>query len=161
MTDTHIDHKHSSVELDNTDRRIINHLQDGFPICSRPFTELAPIFVLSESELIARVSRLRTSGMLTRFGPLFQVEALGGAYCLAAIAVPDKRWDSTVKAVNRHPEVAHNYQRDHILNMWFVLATAQPEEIERCLHEIETETGLPVLAFPKEREYALSLKLEL
>jgi hypothetical protein len=98
---------------------------------------------------------------LTRFGPLFQIEALGGAYCLVAMAVPEKRWDSTVKAVNRHPEVAHNYRRAHTLNMWFVLATATPQDIESCLAAIETETGLPVFAFPKEQEYALSLKLEL
>ena len=161
MTDKQPSHLHAPINLDRIDSQIINHLQDGFPICSRPFAQLAPAFDLTESELIARVHRLRQSGVLTRFGPLFQVEALGGAYCLVAMSVPSKRWDSTVKAVNRHPEVAHNYQRDHTLNMWFVLATASPQDIERCLAEIEAETGLPVFAFPKEREYALSLKLEL
>lgn len=161
MIDTHTSPSHVPIELDQIDRSILDHLQDGFPICSRPFAQLAPFFNLSESELIDRVHRLRSNGVLSRFGPLFQVEALGGAYCLAAIAVPEKRWDSTVKAVNRHPEVAHNYRRDHSLNMWFVLATAHPQDIASCLAAIEAETGLAVFAFPKEKEYALSLKLEL
>lgn len=161
MTDTHTPPLHAPAELDDIDRLILNRLQDGFPICSRPFAQLAPDFALSESDLIARVQPLRQSGVLTRFGPLFQIEALGGAYCLVAMAVPEKRWDSTVKAVNRHPEVAHNYRRAHALNMWFVLATATPQDIESCLAAIEAETGLPVFAFPKEQEYALSLKLEL
>ena len=162
MTDTQQTPPRSTLlELDSIDRHILNHLQEGFPICSRPFAQLAPVFNLSEHELITRVQHLRQSGALSRFGPLVQAEALGGAYCLAAIAVPETRWDSTVKAVNRHPEVAHNYQRAHTLNMWFVLATATPQEIEPCIAAIEAETGLPVFAFPKEREYALSLKLEL
>lgn len=161
MTDTQTPPLHTQTVLNSTDRHILNRLQESFPICSRPFAQLAPDFNLSESELIARVQHFRQSGILTRFGPLFQIEALGGAYCLAAIAVPEKRWDSTVKAVNRHPEVAHNYQRDHALNMWFVLATASPKEIASCLAAIEAETGLSVFAFPKEQEYALSLKLEL
>ncbi len=161
MTDTHTTPLHAPVKLDDTDRHILNRLQEGFPICSRPFARLAPDLSLSESDLIARVQCLRQSGVLTRFGPLFQIEALGGAYCLVAMSVPEKRWDSVVKAVNRHPEVAHNYLRAHALNMWFVLATASAQDLEACLTTIETETGLPVFAFPKEQEYALSLKLEL
>ena len=161
MTDTPTTTLHAPVELDDTDRHILNRLQEGFPICSRPFAQLAPDLSLSESDLIARVHCLRQSGVLTRFGPLFQIEALGGAYCLVAMAVPEKRWDSVVKVVNRHPEVAHNYRRAHALNMWFVLATASTQDLEVCLSTIEAETGLAVLAFPKEREYALSLKLEL
>ena len=57
------------------------------------------------------------------------------------------------------PAVAHNYARDHALNMWFVLATETADGIGRAIEAIERATGLPVLAFPKEREYFVDLRL--
>jgi hypothetical protein len=66
-------------------------------------------------------------GMLTRFGPLFQIERAGGLFVLAAIAVPEERFDAVTAQVNAHPEVAHNYRRAHPLNMWFVVAGETPK----------------------------------
>ncbi|HRL22576.1 MAG TPA: Lrp/AsnC family transcriptional regulator [Alcaligenes sp.] len=147
--------------LDEADRRIINTLQRGFPVCPHPFALIAPDLGLNETELIHRIALLRTKGVLSRFGPLFNAEALGGAYCLAAMAVPDLRWDSVLAAVNRHIEVAHNYRRDHDLNMWFVLAAPSANAVHDCIAAIEHETALAVLAFPKEREYYVNMYLEI
>ena len=97
--------------------------------------------------------------MLTRFGPLYDAVKLGGAFVLAAIAVPESDYDRITAIVNAFPEVAHNYRREHALNMWFVLATEEPERIERVISEIEEATGLAVASFPKEAEYFLELKL--
>jgi hypothetical protein len=55
--------------------------------------------------------------------------------------------------------VAHNYERTHELNMWFVVATERPERIGGVLREIEAATGLPVLDLPKLEEYFLQLRL--
>ena len=109
--------------------------------------------------MIARVARLRECGALSRFGPLFQIERAGGAYCLAAMAVPQAQWERVVALVNRRVEVAHNYRREHALNMWFVLATPSPDDVAPALERIESATGLPVLDFPKEREYFVGLAL--
>ena len=98
--------------------------------------------------------------MLTRFGPMYQIERMGGAFCLAAIAVPDAHWAETVEAVNAFSEVAHNYRREHALNMWFVLATETPEGIADCARRIEAATGRVVHLFPKEREYFVEMRLE-
>ena len=65
-----------------------------------------------------------------------------------------------VAVVNAHPEVAHNYARDHRLNMWFVLATEDESRIEATVRAIEAETGLPVLNMPREAEYHVGLRLE-
>ena len=61
--------------------------------------------------------------------------------------------------VNAHPEVAHNYARDHALNMWFVLATDTPEGIAETAHRIEAETGLDVLLFPKLEEFFIGFRV--
>ncbi|MGB3316558.1 MAG: Lrp/AsnC family transcriptional regulator, partial [Albidovulum sp.] len=109
--------------LDVTDRAILNALQEGFPLTPRPFADAGKPLGLSETDLIARIQNLREEGAITRFGPFFDAEAMGGAFCLCAMAVPPDRFDAVVTLVNTHPEVAHNYERTHRLNMWFVLAT--------------------------------------
>jgi hypothetical protein len=84
---------------------------------------------------------------------------MGGSFVLAAIAAPEDRYDEVVQQVNAFPEVAHNYRREHALNMWFVLATATRQGIAETIAAIEAATGLPVFAFPKEREYFVEMKL--
>ena len=58
------------------------------------------------------------------------------------------------------PEVAHNYARSHELNMWFVIATETPEQIQQTISAIEQQTGLTVYNMPKNKEYFVNLKLE-
>jgi DNA-binding Lrp family transcriptional regulator len=145
--------------LDATDRAILNHLQDGFPLTSEPFEVAGRALGLSGNDLIDRIRRLREIGAITRFGPFFDAEAMGGAFCLCAMEVPEDRFDAVAGQVNAHPEVAHNYARDHRLNMWFVLACEQPGEIARVAGRIERETGLVVLRFPKEREFFIGFRV--
>ena len=64
-----------------------------------------------------------------------------------------------MQIVNAMPQVAHNYQREHRLNLWFVLATATQAEIDTAVAQIEKRTGYTVYAMPKLREYFLELKL--
>mgnify|MGYP000067068541 CR=1 FL=1 len=145
--------------LDATDRAIINGLQGGFPVCERPYAEAAARLGLDEATLLARLRRLLDAGVLTRFGPQYRPEALGGTTCLAAMAVPPEHFDAVAEIVNGFTAVAHNYARDHALNMWFVVATADAGAADAALADIQRATGLDVLAFPKEAEYCLDLKL--
>ncbi len=149
----------TAPDLDAVDRRILNCLQHGFPICERPFAEVGRQLGLSETALIDRLAGLLDSGLLSRFGPLYNVERMGGAFTLAAMAVPEVRFDEVAQQVNSFPEVAHNYRREHRLNMWFVIACERPEEIAAIISAIESACGLPVIDLPKEEEFFLELKL--
>ena len=144
---------------DATDRRIINALQGDFPLVAEPWRQVADALGLSEAELLQRIDAMLEGRVLTRFGPMFQIERAGGAFVLAAMKVPEADFERVTAQVNAFPEVAHNYRREHALNMWFVLATATPEGIARTVIAIEAATGLPVFAFPKEREYFVEMKL--
>ncbi len=148
-----------TARLDEIDRAIINALQGGFPICEAPFAVVAQKLALSEAELLTRVRRLLADQVLTRFGPMYQVERMGGAFVLAALAVPEERYDEVAEKVNALPQIAHNYRREHTLNMWFVLATETPQGIGEAIVRIEAETGLVVHAFPKIREYFVDMRL--
>ncbi|MEZ5889402.1 MAG: Lrp/AsnC family transcriptional regulator [Xanthobacteraceae bacterium] len=147
-------------ELDLADRAIINGLQGGFPLDLRPFEAAGEALGLSEHELIARLRRLLEQGKLSRFGPLWNAQALGGDVCLCAMAVPSERFDAIAGQVNAHPEVAHNYERTHALNMWFVLAAERPEQIERVAAAIEMETGIAVHRMPKLNEFFVGFRVE-
>ncbi|HMM07850.1 MAG TPA: AsnC family transcriptional regulator [Paracoccus solventivorans] len=146
--------------LDDTDRAILNALQDGFPLTPRPYDDAARPLGIAGSELISRLTRMRQIGAITRFGPFFDAAAMGGAFCLCAMEVPEDRFDEVLAQVNAHPEVAHNYERTHALNMWFVLATDRPDGIERTAQEIEAETGLKVMLFPKLEEYFIGFRVQ-
>ncbi len=151
--------RRSLARLDALDAALINRLQGELPLVPRPFAAVAEELGCSEDELIERLHRLLGEGTLTRFGPLFQIERAGGRFVLAALQVPQERYEAVTALVNAHPEVAHNYRREHLLNMWFVLATEQASDIARVVGAIEAETGLKVWAFPKEREFFVGLHL--
>ena len=141
--------------IDALDRTIINALQGDFPLSERPYLEVAGRLGISEDELLARLERMLTGRVLTRFGPMFQVERMGGAFVLAAVAAPEENYDQVAEQINAFPEVAHNYRLEHV----FVLATETREGIADAVARIEAATGLPVFAFPKEREYFVEMKL--
>jgi DNA-binding Lrp family transcriptional regulator len=146
--------------LDATDRAILNALQEGFPIAKRPFAEAGAALGIAEDDLISRITNLREIGAITRFGPFYDAAAMGGAFCLCAMEVPAAEFEEVVTLVNAHPEVAHNYERMHRLNMWFVLACETEQGIERVAQEIETETGHSVLRFPKLREFFIGFRVQ-
>ncbi len=146
--------------LDEIDKKIINALQEGFPICDSPYRVVAQHLGLTETDLLERLRNLLNTGVLTRFGPLYHAQQMGGALTLAALQVPKERFEEVALIVNHFPEVAHNYERAHVLNMWFVVATETPEQLENVLKQIENQTQLPVFNMPKITEYFVGLKLE-
>ena len=146
--------------MDDIDRRIINALQVGFPICDAPYQQVAVQLGLTEQALLTRLQALLDNGTLSRFGPLYHAELMGGALTLAAVKAPPERFDEVTDIINAFPEVAHNYARNHALTMWFVIATETPEQIRSTLTAIEQQTGLTVYNMPKINEYFVGLKLE-
>jgi DNA-binding Lrp family transcriptional regulator len=147
-----------AANLDALDRAIINRLQDGFPISEQPYAEVAEELGTDAETVMARIDTLLDAGVLTRFGPLYHAERLGGGLTLAAMAVPPENFERVAAQVNAFPEVAHNYARDHELNMWFVLATETPQRVRQVLQAIEQATGYRVYDMPKKEEFFVGLK---
>ena len=142
--------------MDDLDRAIVNHLQGGFPLGERPFLEAAAALGMTENGLLEKLRVLLERGVLTRFGPLYDAEKLGGHLSLCAMSVPAGDFERVAALVNSHPEVAHNYEREHRFNMWFVVAAA---EVDALLETIQRETGYPVMNLPREDEYFVGLRL--
>jgi len=149
----------SAARFDATDRRLIDRLHGELPMTERPFADVGRDLALSEDEVLERLRRMLANGTLTRFGPLFQIERAGGQFVLAALEVRAADFERITALVNSLPEVAHNYRREHPLNMWFVVAAESQAAADAALARVARITGLEVFSFPKEREYFVGLRL--
>ena len=149
------------MSIGELERTLINHYQGGFPLLEQPFRMVAADLGCSENTAIDSIRQLLDTGILSRFGPLYDAVMLGGGLTLAAMSVPEEQFDLITALVNDFAEVAHNYRREHELNMWFVLATESPEAIGITLNKIEQATGLKVYNFPKQQEFYVGLWLNL
>ena len=135
--------------MDDLDRAVIDALQDGMAVCEHPFAAEAEALGVEEAVLIERLRRLLADGVLTRFGPMYDAERLGGAVTLAAMRVPPEQLDVVAADVNAFEEVAHNYEREHELNLWFVLATETPAAIRAGPRSDRVANRIPVYDMPK------------
>ena len=146
--------------MNEVDRNIINHMQDDFPVCEQPFAELAERLDLNENELLNRVQSLLDDGTLSRFGPMYNIEMLGGVYCLVAMRIPEHDLEQIINTINSYSEVAHNYERTHEFNVWFVLAAETKTQLGELLEDIEKKTGYPTFEMPKLEEFYIGLKFD-
>jgi len=153
-----------ATDLDATDRAILNAFQGGFPVVADPYEPAAEALRdhgvdVTAAELQERLARLEDEGVLTRFGALINAEAIGGTATLVAMHAPEERFDEVVEQVNAHPEVAHNYEREHPhLNVWFVVSVADEDRVREVLDAIEAETGQETYNLPKQREFHVEAK---
>ncbi|WDE07799.1 AsnC family transcriptional regulator [Thalassomonas viridans] len=148
-----------AVTFDPLDKALINLLQRGLPVNEAPFASIAEALNTTEQEVLSRLNTLLAQGVLSRFGPMYDAACLGGAFTLAAMAVPAAEFDHVCEVVNGFEQIAHNYQRNHRLNMWFVIATESETEIATVIEQIEAKTGIEVLNVPKLEEFYVGLYL--
>ena len=141
--------------------KFINQFQGGVPLTEQPFSNIAALLGTREATLIQLIQELLDKGIISRFGPFYNADRLGGAFTLAAMRVPESRFQEVADRINGLDAVAHNYQREHELNMWFVIAADTPSGIDRSIETIESSTGLKVFNFPKLQEFFLGLKLQI
>ncbi|MGC3872547.1 AsnC family transcriptional regulator [Halomonas sp. GXIMD04776] len=142
--------------LDDRDRRLIDTYQRGFPVCERPYAVMADELGLTESELLERLERLQTLGVLSRVGPVFE-HTRAGASLLAAVSVPETQREACAELINRAPGVNHNYAREHDYNLWFVMTAADEEQLDRRLDHLEAELGRPLLRLPMLEGFHIDL----
>jgi DNA-binding Lrp family transcriptional regulator len=147
--------------MDNLDLQLINKLQHGFPICEYPYAVVAKELKTTEGTVIERLQTLLENKTLSRFGPMYHAEHLGGAITLAAMSIPESQFEEVATVVNAMPEIAHNYKRSHELNMWFVVATEKPEQLNDTIKKIELDTGFSVYNMPKQEEFYVGFYLDL
>jgi len=145
---------------DAVDFELLNGWQRDFPLEPRPFACVAKRVGLDEEGVLARYRALAEDGALSRIGAVFRPNTVG-ASMLAAMRVPPAALEEVAALVSAQPEVNHNYEREHALNLWFVAAAADAPALERALERIEQESGVAVLRLPLIEEYHIDLGFDL
>jgi len=145
--------------LDILDKQLLNILQKGLAVCEEPFKQVAQQVNSDATTVITRLQQMLDSGLLTRFGPMFDAACWGGDFTLAAMEIPEQDFEKVNQIVNSFDQIAHNYQRAHRLNMWFVIGTETAQEIFDVISQIEQRSGYKVYNMPKEQEFFVGLYL--
>ena len=136
--------------------RLLNEFQRDFPLCPAPFAELAARLGVGEKVVLSGLEKLRREGKISRVGAVFAPKRIG-ASTLAAMAVPSEQLAAVAAAVNRFPEVNHNYEREHRYNLWFVVTAASEGRLQATLGAIEKAAGYPLLPLPLLEEFHIDL----
>jgi siroheme decarboxylase len=142
------------------DLRLLNDFQRGFPIVAEPFREIAARLGVEESAVLAALGALVRAGAVSRVGAVFAPRRVG-ASTLAALAAPPGQLPRIAALVNAHPEVNHNYEREHRINLWFVATAGDSERLGRLLGAIEAETGCRPISLPLVEEFHIDLAFDL
>lgn len=144
----------------DTDLRLLNDWQHGFPLCRDPFGVLGEATGLARADVLDSLRRSQNAGRISRIGGVF-AHGSGGDALLLAMAVPAARIDEVAQRVSAHPGVNHNYLREHALNLWFVMAGPDRESVARGVCELERDSGLPALRLRMVRPYRIDLGFDL
>jgi len=139
-----------------TERRLLDAYQRGFPLCPRPYAVIADDLGLSEAAVIALIDRFVSDGVIARVGAVVTPHAAGWS-TLAAMAVSEDRLEAVAAIVSACPEVNHNYEREHRFNLWFVVGGGDEASVRSTIVRIEAECGLPVMVLPLEKPYRIDL----
>jgi len=151
--------------LDSVDRRLLDSLQRDFPLNARPFAAIGERLGLPEEEVLVRVRRLKSPAkgrLIRQIGAIFDTTALGYRSTLVAMQVPQDEVDRAAAAINRHPGVSHNYQRDHAWNLWFTLAVPPDEDLEASVQALVDQAGgYPYRLLPALRVFKIGVQLDI
>ena len=138
------------------ERRLLDEFQRDFPLTPHPFTEIARRLGTDEKTVLDAFGRLSADGLISRIGPVYAPNRAGRS-TLAALEVPQERFEKVARLVSGYAEVNHNYERENRFNLWFVVTAADDESLREVLADIEKRCGLPVLELPLLEAYHIDL----
>jgi len=146
--------------MDALQQRLLGLYQRGVPVSPRPYADMADQVGAGENEVIEALRALTESRLISRVGPIFESRRVG-ASTLAAMQVSEPRLRDVAALVSSYPEVNHNYEREHTINLWFVVTAADEQRLQEILSEIEQRTDIPVMSLPMQEVYHIDLGFDL
>jgi siroheme decarboxylase len=140
---------------DELDYRLIAAVQAGLPIVARPYAAIAERLGATEQEVIARLTRLKSQGLIKRWGVVVKHRQLGyRANAMIVMDVPDQKVAEIGRQISRHSFInlcyqrprqgetwpynlycmIHGKSRDTVLRQWAELVDACG--LSACAHEV-------------------------
>ncbi|MFQ5940139.1 MAG: Lrp/AsnC family transcriptional regulator [Nitrososphaerales archaeon] len=149
------------IEFDTNDKAILNLIQWDFPLKERPFAEIGKRLNMSEKEAMRRVKSIKDTGVIRQINAIFDTRRLGYKSALVAMSIRPKKLEWVANAINEHPGVSHNYERDHEYNLWFTIAIPPNGSIQHDLAKFAKLDGvIKYRILPTLRLYKIGVKLD-
>jgi DNA-binding Lrp family transcriptional regulator len=147
--------------IDSLDKQLLNEIQWQFPLVDRPFLEISKRYNVSEDEVLERIRILKSIGLIRQINAIFDTRRLGYKSTLVAFSVLQDKLEQVANAVNSHPGVSHNYERNHEYNMWFTLAVPPFGDMKRDLEHMASLDGvMKYRVLPTLKLYKIGVKLD-
>ncbi len=108
--------------LDATDKDILNFIQRELPLVREPFDAIGREVGLAGDEVIRRIEALKRGRVIRQISAIFDTRVLGYHSSLVAARIPKDKLTEGAKAINSHPGVSHNYERNNDFNLWYTVA---------------------------------------
>jgi len=141
--------------MDEIDKKILNLIQEEFPLHKRPYKEIGRQVNIDEKEAVKRVQKLKDAGVIRRIGVVFEPKKLDYTSTLCGVHVDKKNLMEVVDVINKHTGVTHNYEREGDLNLWFTIIANKEEEIDAFISDLERKFLLKIYRFPKKRVFKI------
>jgi siroheme decarboxylase len=157
--------KSASISLDENDKKILQIMQDDFPLVEEPWLEISNRLRIPENEVMTRIKRLTKVGVIHKIGPTFDSAKMGlKAATLIAMKVPKKNLVTVASIINQYSSVSHNYERENEYNLWFTLAAPTAEELTLIFNEIKQKTSIKdqdILNLPTLNRFKINVRFQL
>ena len=141
-------------------KHLLNDFQRDFPLSPRPYLDIANALGVSEDEVLFALTELNDNNFISRIGPIIPPNHIGVS-TLVAMAVPEDQLQAVADKISAHPEVNHNYEREHTFNLWFVAIAADAGHLQAVLDAIELETGYKTMSLPLLDDFFIDLGFKL
>lgn len=147
--------------MDNKDRKILELISDCFPLDTHPLRIIAGELDIDVNDLLDRMKRLKSEGIIRRIGATIVPRRLGWFSTLCAADVPQDIIETFSKAANSYKEITHNYERTGTPNCWFTIIAPDRNEALKIISEIENACGIKILELPARRIFKIGVKFSL
>jgi len=149
--------------MDELDWRILQALQNDFPLSAGPYEIIASKLKIPCDELWNRIERMVSEGVIRRIGASLDSRKLGFCSTLAAVSIEPNLVDKAAEIIGRFPEVTHSYLRKDDFNIWFTIIAADEERLMEILKEIRTALSIDssdILNLPVKRLFKLDARFK-
>jgi len=151
--------------LDRMDRRILQLVQDEFPLLPRVWDAVGTRLGIPAQEALLRVKRLQEKGFIRSIAPVLESTRITTRVStLVGVRVPAGRLRDVAAIISAYPGVSHNYERRHEFNLWFTLSAPDTAALNAILREIQGKTALGADAFldlPIRRKFKIDVRYSL
>lgn len=137
----------SEKSLSEIDKKIIQVLQEDFPLSEEPYKILAEKVGISEEEFLRRVKNFVTENKIRKLGAVLQHRTAGfKSNALCVWEVPPDKLDEIAAIMSAHAAVSHCYDRTPApnwnYNLYTMIHAKSREECDAIINELSKLTGI-------------------